>query len=365
MKKLVTLIAVALGVVGATAGTAAAAGGWTSSSVPSTGNNVTLLAGSARANNDAWAVGQQFVAAGQPQAPAAAFHWNGMAWSQTPTPNLGQYGALRAVSSSSLNDAWAVGFTIIRKFDYGTLIEHWNGSSWSATSVDAFTGAGAGLTGVVDLSSTNAWAVGATSTGALLEHWNGAAWTTVAFPDPNFSPSSEGAISADSATDIWVVGSSFDPTTDASVAETLHYNGATWTVVPVAQPGSSSLAGITALSPTNVWAVGGGAAGTLTEHYNGIAWQVVPSPNPGADAALIGVAGRSAGDVYAVGNNIPSANGGPLEALILRWNGSSWSVDSDGAFGGALFAAATFPGAANEWAVGFGSGNQGLALSHG
>ena len=104
MKKLVTLIAVALGGVGATAGTAAAAGGWTSVSVPSTGNNVTLLGASARANNDAWAVGQQFVAAGQPQAPAAAFHWNGIAWSQTPTPNLGQYGALRAVSSSSLTE---------------------------------------------------------------------------------------------------------------------------------------------------------------------------------------------------------------------------------------------------------------------
>ena len=29
---------------------------------------------------------------------------------------------------------------MIRKLDYGTLIEHWNGSTWSASSVDAITG---------------------------------------------------------------------------------------------------------------------------------------------------------------------------------------------------------------------------------
>ncbi len=46
--------------------------------------------------------------------------------------------------------------------------------------------------------------------------------------------------------------------------------------------------------------------------------------------------------------------------MILRWSGSSWSVDSRDAFGGSLFAAATFPGTANEWAVGVSSGNQGL-----
>ena len=94
MKKLVMLIAVALGAGGVVAPTALAAGGWTEVSVPSTGNNVTLLGASARASTDAWAVGQQFVADGEPQAPAVAYHWSGTSWSLTPTPSLGQYGAL-------------------------------------------------------------------------------------------------------------------------------------------------------------------------------------------------------------------------------------------------------------------------------
>ena len=130
MKKLVILIPSLLGAMGALAMAAYAATGWTAVSVPSTGNNVILLGAAARTSTDAWAVGQQFVGAGQPQAPAVAYHWTGTSWSLTPTPNLGEYGALRSVSASSATDAWAVGFTMIARRDFGTLIEQWNGSAW-------------------------------------------------------------------------------------------------------------------------------------------------------------------------------------------------------------------------------------------
>jgi hypothetical protein len=73
----------------------------------------------------------------------------------------------------------------------------------------------------------------------------------------------------------------------------------------------------------------------------------VPSPTPGAYPELSGMAGRSASDVYAVGTNLLSVNGGPEQALILRWNGTAWSAHSNGVFGGALAPAATFPGAAS------------------
>ena len=55
-----------------------------------------------------------------------------------------------------------------------------------------------------------------------------------------------------------------------------------------------------------------------------------------------------------------------MQGLILRWNGSTWSQDTDptdGSFS-PLFAAAALPGAANEWAVGTVS-NVSLILSHG
>jgi hypothetical protein len=302
-----------------------------------------------------------------------AYHWTGASWSLTPTPNLGEYGALSAVSASSATDAWAVGFTVVSRRSHGTLIEHWNGSAWSINSVDAITGFAAGLNGVVDLTPTNAWAVGRSGSGGLIEHWNGAGWSTVTLPDPAFTPASGDAISADSASDIWVVGSTINAA-ESTVPEALHYDGTTWSVVAVPQPSRSSgtLSAVTAVSPTNAWAVGqasgaGSAIGgsTLVEHWNGSAWGVVASPTPGAYPSLVAVAARSASDVYAVGTNLPSVNGGPEQAMILRFNGSAWSVDSSGVFTGELFGASTFAGAANEWAVGVGSSNQGLVLSHG
>jgi hypothetical protein len=89
-------------------------------------------------------------------------------------------------------------------------------------------------------------------------------------------------------------------------------------------PSSPVLHGVTAVASDNVWAVGeneevpGLGITTLIEHWNGSAWSIVPSPTPGAYPALNAVAARSASDVYAVGFNQPSINGGVQQGLILR-----------------------------------------------
>jgi hypothetical protein len=355
------------------AGPASAAGGWTPVSVPATGNNVSLNGVSARTATDAWAVGQQFVAAGQAPAPPVTYHWNGTAWSPVATPALGVNSALLAVSASSATDAWAVGFEVLRPRQHQTLLEHWNGMAWSVDTADSVSGSVVQLSGVADLSTANAYAVGIGAAGSLLEHWNGTNWSPVALPDPGFRAGSGQSISASSASDVWVVGTTSGASTGQPLAEALHFNGSTWAVVPMAQPGTNTptIAAVTAIAPGNAWAVGedigatsavGGS--TLTEHWNGSSWSVVPSPTPGADPGLTGVAARSASDVFAVGTGLPSVNGGPEQALILRWNGSGWTDDTGGTIAGSLAAAATFPGSAREWAVGF-SGGQGLALSHG
>jgi hypothetical protein len=353
---------------------ASAATGWTVETVPQTGNNTLLLGAAARTSTDAWAVGEQFAGAGQAPPPPVSYHWNGTAWSLVTTPTLGVSSALMAVSASTATDAWAVGFSILGRRDHGTLIEHWNGTAWSVNSSLVVTGSAAQLNGVVDLSPANAFAVGLGSGGSLLEHWNGSAWSTVTIPDPDFTPGANESISASSATDVWVVGTTVNTTTGTTSAEALHFNGTAWTVVPMAQPGTNTptIGAVTAISATNAWAVGsdigatsavGGS--TLIEHWNGTSWSIVPSPTPGADPGLTGVAARGSGDVYAVGNNLPSINGGVVQGLILRWNGSTWSQDTDptdGSFS-PLFAAAAVPGAANEWAVGTVS-NVSLILSH-
>jgi hypothetical protein len=355
------------------ASAASAATGWTVVTVPQTGNNTILLGAAARTSTDAWAVGEQFAAAGQAPPPPVSYHWNGSAWSIVATPVLGVSSALLGVSASAATDAWAVGFSILGRHDDGTLIEHWNGTAWSVNSSLVVKGFVAELTGVADLSPTDAWAVGE-GNGALLEHWNGSAWSSVTIPDPDFTPGAGQSISALSATDIWVVGTTVNTTTGTTTAEALHFNGTAWAVVPMQQPGTNTptIGAVTAISATDAWAVGedigatsapGGS--TLIEQWNGAKWSIVPSPTPGADPGLTGVAARGSGDVYAVGNNLPSINGGAVQGLVLRWNGSTWSQDADPTDGtySPLFAAATVPGAANEWAVGTLS-NASLILSH-
>ena len=294
----------------------------------------------------------------------------------TATPSLGLNASLTGVSASSGSDAWAVGFIVNSGHVRTTLLEHWNGSAWSQDTADEIQGYQDRLAGVVDLGPGNAWAVGTAGGGALLEHWNGSAWSVVATPGPAGGQATGlTSITAVSATDIWAVGSYLNTTTFTNGVYALHYNGSTWMAVPMPQPAQNTpvLNGVTAVSAGDVWAVGetqgvpGQGLATLTEHWNGSAWSIMPSPTPGAYPALNAVAARGSGDVYAAGFNMPSINGGVQQGLILRWNGSSWSQDTDPTTGtfSPLYGAATFPGASREWAVGINSAGQALVLSHG
>jgi hypothetical protein len=65
---------------------------------------------------------------------------------------------------------------------------------------------------------------------------------------------------------------------------------------------------------------------TLIMRWNGTQWSVVPSPNVGTeDNQLKAVAAVSANEVWAVGRYSNTANG-QLQTLIMRWNGNQWSV---------------------------------------
>jgi hypothetical protein len=347
-------------------GTAAAATGWTVVTVPQTGISTVLNGAFARTGTDVWAVGRQFGPSGQPAPPPVAYHWDGSAWSLFTTPALTAAASLLAVSASSATDAWAVGWT--GGYKHIALCEHWNGSAWSVVPGPGSSAKFFALRGVAGLSPSSAYAVG-TDPGAAY-HWDGTAWRTVTLPDTSFVASS---ITAVSATDIWLIGS----TSAGATAEAMNFTGTTWTVVPVQQPGgtnSAALNGVTAVAANDIWAVGkvrspsGLAVGTLTEHWNGSAWSIVPSPTPaGTFPALTAVAARGSGDVYAVGFAQPSGSG-VMQGLILRWNGSAWSQDTDptGSTFSELYAAAAVPGAAQEWAAGFDNSgpNQALVLSH-
>src|SRR5207249_687438 len=100
------------------------------------------------ASNDVWTVGG-----------SGAAHWDGSAWTITPSPNIG---AVHSVDAIASNDVWAVG-------DGG--IMHWDGSAWTAVS-----NPGSGpLYGVSAVSANDVWAAGYYTGGGfaqtLTEHY--------------------------------------------------------------------------------------------------------------------------------------------------------------------------------------------------
>jgi hypothetical protein len=356
---------------------AVAAGGWTITSAPPTGQNGEFAGVAAVSDTDAWAVGST---AGQLNGVGGKVlidNWNGTAWTQSATPTTpGNTAYLTRVSASSATDAWAVGHTAVNREDFLPLALQWNGSTW-AVSPSAATALPADtlLYGVADISPTDAYAIGDNSALASgeLEHWNGTTWSAVTLPQPTSTglPTTLNAISASGPDNVWIVGGYLLQIGSSYRDETyaLHFNGTAWSVVtmPLVSGSDTSLvyafSGLKANSPADVWAVGGSAdnipmqggttTSTLIEHWNGTAWSVVPSLSPGADNGLGGVTTSNASnDVWAVGYQVSAS--GSTQTLTLNWNGAAWTTvaSPDNGSPSVLSDVSTNPGSAITWAVG-------------
>ena len=190
--------------------------------------------------------------------------------------------------------------------DDHTLTEHWNGSTWIVVPSP-----GVGLLdGVAGSSADDVWSVGfrEADNGSkpiqnLIEHWNGKSWQLVPSPEPGAYANGTASISAVTPSDVWAVGQAYltenhyEPTAE-------HWNGTDWTSTFLPGEGvDSSLADISSVGRDDIWAAGsyevlspqvGEETFTLTEHWNGEHWSIVSSPSPGGDSLLKGVAVVSA-----------------------------------------------------------------------
>ena len=139
-------------------------------------------------------------------------------------------------------------------------------------------------------------------------------------------------VSAASATDAWAVGAYYPSSSNVLATLAEHFDGTRWTAYPLPNVGieENVLLAVSMPSTGTAWAVGYFVSGkfqqqTLIEHFDGSVWSVVPSPSPGAlQNILFGVAAISDSDAWAVGAEQDA--GGMWHTLTEHWDGSAWSV---------------------------------------
>ena len=273
-------------------------------------------------------------------APLIAY-WDGASWTHQVAPNPDGSGTLTAVAAVSAKDVWALGASGYSASPsaqwFHTLAEHWDGSSWKQVAMPTPQGAsGVNLYGAAAVSASDIWAVGSWADSGpgdglvpLIEHWDGNAWSLVRSPVLPSPVKNHGAqlygVTAVSASDVWAVGY-IGTSTHRSLI--LHWNGTSWTRVPAPHNGSLSvLSGVAAISARKVWAVGTFHF-TSFKHlvtqpfalrWNGKFWQKMPNIHAGSLLALAG----GENNIWAVGGY---SNGGTGRALIEHWNGRHWKT---------------------------------------
>lgn len=119
----------------------------------------------------------------------------------------------------------------------------------------------------------------------LITHWNGSAWTQVASPNPANYYNILRGVSGSGPNDVWAVGAyanSGEPN-GARHPLALHWDGSNWSQVTVPTSGFAILNAVTAITPSDAWAVGSknGYSTPVAFHWNGVAWSEVLTPAVG------------------------------------------------------------------------------------
>ncbi len=166
-----------------------------------------------------------------------------------------------------------------------------------------------------------------------------------------------------SNTDVWVVGFYNDDVTSAFQTLAMHWDGSTWTVTSTPNPASGAgnhLKKVVAVSPNQLWAVGGHSR-SFVLRWDGTAWGQVPLPpinNRGftdVNNDLQDIAVVAGNDIWMVGS-VDALNGGSW-TLTVHWDGTQWrQIPSpnvaDGLYSQALESVVALA-SDNVWAVGY------------
>jgi hypothetical protein len=323
------------------------------------GDSSILAAVAVRSSSDAWAAGDFY---DYPNAlyHTLAEHWNGSEWKIVSSLDAGtEQSEFFGVTVAGQSDAWAVGYSRANGISapYYTLIEHWDGHKWSIQQSDTQQGV---LNAVSAESPTDVWAVGTTNYPGygVIEHWNGKKWNyTKLRIVAEFR-----AVAAVASNDVWAVGEKTVGYADKTL--TFHFDGTRWDHVPSPSPlhlhysDQNWLTAVVPVASNDVWALGivrntdyGFLDQPLSLHWDGRRWRVVKFPPPGGSKQYNSVWGGTAlssTDVWAVGQ----VGVNTFQTMAVQWNGKNWAPAATPAQKYANLLGAAPDGTGGVWAVG-------------
>ncbi|HTU79035.1 MAG TPA: hypothetical protein VMF09_09780 [Solirubrobacteraceae bacterium] len=262
---------------------------------------------------------------------------------------------LLGVSCSASNACTAVGAYIDLATTYISLAERWNGTAWEVQSTpNPAEATGTVLTGVSCHGGSECTAVGyyeKTSDGPhypVAERWNGSTWAIETMPSPSKEENVDlAAVSCGSSKQCVAVGqyNTGKPATRRALAE--QWDGTAWKVKTTAklptEDEQSWFEGVSCADASQCAVVGvqlGTTLGeqALAERLDGTKWadEVIPAPEHSLELELKGVSCSASDACTAVGRykNTDVASGEHCcehhaeEALIERWNGTAWALQT-------------------------------------
>jgi len=263
--------------------------------------------------------------------------------SPNPAGSRAQFIGLKVIAP---DDVWAVGEQ--RPIGGGgdpssPLAAHFDGTDWTivpvpnpAWSFDRL----AELYDVDGLSSDDVWAVGQfmhpdeADIESFVVHWDGIAWSWIPSPtQPNGEGAVFGQVEVVGVDDVWAVGSWPGPSPGAIIEPlAAHWDGNEWTIFPVPVVADDSrFSTIEALAPDDIWGtvnlefVTAGPIEPIIVHFDGSSWSLV-SPAPAAEYTGVGdIAAIGPNDVWVTAARWNSDDIFNPTPAFLHWDGSGWT----------------------------------------
>ncbi len=197
------------------------------------------------------------------------------------------------------------------------------------------------LRDVVAVDATHAWAVGLDAydpanpdaTGVpFVQRWDGRTWSRVDLPGVTWHGGLS-LVAADSATNVWAVGSS-RPAPAGAVVRVLRHDGDTWAEVPL-PAGTTAGTTITdlAVAGGHTWLTGYRGGQVVVLQWDGLTWQRHAPPAECTQGGtsfggiptfcnFTGITAFATDDVWVAGNAAWPGFKGPL---LFHWDGTRWT----------------------------------------